>query len=87
MLDVLVSDPSIDRLVDHLKTECLTSSLNGIEKSFAKEVESKIRADGLNQDKYRPRMRYTLEVDIYGFAKAIEDYMLKLFKLNKDSKN
>ena len=70
-LDLIVSDPDIDRLIDHLRTSCFTTALNGIERSYAKEIEGKIRSENLHLDKYRPRMRYTLEVESYGIAQAI----------------
>jgi len=83
MLDIQISDPELNRLVDYLQSDCYSHNIRGIDNNYRNDIYNRIN----NQVNYKPRMRYSLEVNQFGFVNTIESYIEKLFKLNKDNKD
>jgi hypothetical protein len=84
MLDIEVNNPELERLVEYLQSDCYNQNIRGIDNNFRNEVQS--RKTDITAS-YKPRMRYALSVNEYGFENAVESYIEKLFKLNKDNKD
>lgn len=82
LIDTIVNDPSIERLIEYLKTNKSALSINELTNDYRNQSQQRIKNDSVAR--MQPKMRYTLSVDKIPADQLVNDYLEKLFRNSKD---
>ncbi len=82
LIDTIVDDPSIERLIEYLKSNKSTLDINELTNDYRKQSQQRINNDAVAR--MQPKMRYTLSVDKIPVDQYVNDYLENLFRNSKD---